>query len=91
MWVRRAVPRRQGLQVHVRERRRRAAGAHDVRLRGALRVQPVHLRQGHDAVRPGEQEAQLLLRAGLQLCILRLGLIVIGAQPAAAQGRPCTC
>lgn len=71
MRVRRAVPRRQGLQVHVGERRWRAAGAHDVHVRGALRVQPLHLRPGRAAVGPGEQEGQLLLRTQLQLLLLQ--------------------
>ena len=60
----------QGLPVRVGERRA-AGAARDVHLRGALRVQPLHVRACHAAVRPGEQEGQLLLRARLQLPLLQ--------------------
>ena len=67
------MPRRHGLQVHLGEERRGGGGAHDVRVRRALWVQPVRVRARGDAVRAGEQEGQLLLRRGLQLRFMRLG------------------
>ena len=80
MRVRRAVPRRHGLQVHLGEERRGGGGAHDVRVRRALWVQPVRVRARGDAVRAGEQEGQLLLRRGLQLRFMRLGDRLIGGR-----------